>query len=97
MRERFGHCRKFGYGIEQGIEIAGKIAHQAFRQVALEAWELRDELAEAELLIVEGVDQLAHGLNALAKLSAVLGEAGRGNVPSRDRRVYGIARELAAA
>src|SRR5258708_39167484 len=96
MRERLGNCRASRNRIEQGLEIAKQVAHQAFRYVALQAGELVDELAEAERLIVENVDQLAHGLNALGKVSAVLREPGCGNVAGGERGVYGVGGKFTA-
>ena len=56
-----------------------------------------EKVAEAELVIVKGVDQLAHGLDALAELCSVVGERAAETSPGVSAASTASAGQFAAA
>src|SRR5712692_2512960 len=97
VRQRLWQAGKLRQPRKQRLEVAKEVSNQAVGQVALQAGKTIDKFPKAELVVVKRIDQVPHGLDALAKLRAVLAKARRGKITRRERGVHGIAGQLSAA
>src|SRR3981081_2107684 len=80
MGKRIGNPGEFRHALIKRLEIFEQIADQRIGDVATQMRILGEEPAEAELVIVESVDEASHGLDAAAQLFAVGGELRGGNI-----------------
>src|SRR5262245_45805412 len=76
VRQRLRQLCEFRQACVQGSEIAEQVADQAVGEIASQIWEAGNEFPKVKLLVIKGVDQFAHGLDTLAELLSVFGEAG---------------------
>src|SRR5882672_6002086 len=97
VRKRFRHFGKLRYGREQRFKIAQEIPNQAICHIALEVRVLLDEAPKTEGMVVKGVYEPSHALNALAQLRTITRKLGRGEVACRKRSIGGVGGHLAAA
>jgi len=71
------HFGKIRYRLKQRLEIYEQIADQAVGQVAVQMRVFLDERAEVKGVIVERVDQAAHGFDPAADVRTVVLKTGR--------------------
>src|SRR5260370_6376320 len=94
MRKRIGNPGEFRHAFIQRLEIFEQVADERIGDVAAQMRILGEEPAEAELVIVEGVDQATHGFNAAAQLFSIGGETPGGGVARTDKALHPIPRNF---
>ena len=62
------HC------LEQRVKVTKQVAHQAVGHIAVEVRVTIDKFPETEFVIVKGIDQFPHCLDAFAHLCSVIAE-----------------------
>src|SRR5260370_30806153 len=97
MRKRIGNPGEFRHAFIQRLEIFEQVADERIGDVAAQMRILGEEPAEAELVIVEGVDQATHGFNAAAQLFSIGGELRGGDVARSESGIHRVAGHFAAA
>ena len=77
MRGRFGEAGEVRHGSEKlGEVFVFNIADKTICEVAPHLGTFHDKVLEAEVFVVEGVDDIAHGFDGVAHRASVLDEAG---------------------
>src|SRR2546425_470099 len=97
MWQRRGQLGEFRQGGVQRLKISEQIADQAVGEVASQIRKARDKFPEVELIVVERIHQLAHGLDALAQLFSILAEPRGGHIAGGQSGIHSLARKFAAA
>src|SRR6185295_17090043 len=80
MGQRFGHFGKIRYGLKKAVMIFEEISDQAIGHRSAHIRVRLEKTAEVKIQIVKCIDQLPHGLNALAELLSVSGKLCRTEV-----------------
>src|SRR5260370_41314650 len=97
MRKRIGNPGEFRHAFIQWLEIFEQVADERIGDVAAEMRVLGEEPADAERVIVEGVDQAPHGFDAGAQLLAICRKLRGGDIAGGEGGIHGVAGHFAAA
>ena len=98
VRGRFGEAGEVRHGSEKlGEVFVFNIADKTICEVAPHLGTFHDKVLEAEVFVVEGVDDIAHGFDGMAHRASVLDEAGCRDIAGGESLMGKVGHEFATA